>query len=360
MLGAEFSRRHDGAVPLLLAPLGAAAMAAVLWPQAVFGLADRTGPGRTLSEVSATSLSRAGDGVLMTLVTASMAGWLALNLAVGGTATSAWTGLPEPVAIGLHGVAVLLLGLTGIARWNRVAALAACASALLAVSFLTGGEGAGRVVAAAPAPALLAGDIALFVGYVAVFAVRAPDFTAGLARRRHVALLVAALTGATLVVAGAGAVAADAAAGQSVVAALLSGGNRTAAILLSLSTLAPALASQHSGALGLARLRLPVPAPLVAGVVGTALAIGRFDLLFAGWLELLAVAAPPVILPLGVERLRRRGGRAPRIVPLWTWLPGAVAGVALAAAGDDRALAAGAAVTAAATAVWAWSGRRRR
>jgi cytosine permease len=96
-------------------------------------------------------------------------------------------------------------------------------------------------------------------------------------------------------------------------------------------------------------------ATLVVGLVGMALAVVRFDLWLLAWLGILAAILPPLVVPLAFESTSRRMGRPARIVPMWVWLAGAAAALALTVVQYPLALLVGLIVSAAATIVWYWT-----
>ncbi|GAB3933960.1 hypothetical protein GCM10027614_06080 [Micromonospora vulcania] len=111
--------------------------------------------------------------------------------------------------------------------------------------------------AAAGAPVRLAAgglaDAAALIGYAAVFALRAPDFSVGLARRRDLVWCVGLLIGPALlgVLAGAGLWLRT---GSADVVALLAAGSGLAAyanLFVAVAVFAAALTTTYSGALAL-------------------------------------------------------------------------------------------------------------
>ncbi|GAB3933964.1 hypothetical protein GCM10027614_06090 [Micromonospora vulcania] len=82
------------------------------------------------------------------------------------------------------------------------------------------------------------------------------------------------------------------------------------------------------------------------------LAVARFDRLVLPWLTLLAAALPVLVVPMAVEAAARRRGRAPRTVPVWSWVPPALLAVACTLAGVAVAPLLGLALAGALTLLW--------
>jgi hypothetical protein len=231
------------------------------------------------------------------------------------------------------GAGVTAVALAGIRRWNALALVTTvCTMALLglvewrlAARELPLAQGLG-------APDMLLRDVAAFVGFVAVFALRAPDFTAQLRTRRSLAACVACLVLPMTLAALVG-VGVHLGTGTLDVVALLAGTGSLAVgnLLIAVGVVAPTLAALHSGRLAGQGL-LPVgPRGATALVVapGAVLALTRFDLHMQPWLAVLAAALPALVVPMAVEGTRRRRGGLARRIPLWTWVPGSGAALAL-------------------------------
>jgi hypothetical protein len=240
---------------------------------------------------------------------------------------------------------VLALATRDVRHWNVVAVGTTVATLALSplllisldrlsvpVTLATGDGGEGLVVLAA------------FVGYVAVFMLRSPDFSAGLERRSSLLICITALVvpaivllliGATMRLSITGAADATLAGLPDVRVGGLAAGD----LMIVLAVLAPAIGSAFSGGLALQAVTgvSPSLAKAVVAGIGTVLGVLEFHQELVGWLALLAGVAPPIAVPIWIEAARRRRGREPRIIPFWTWLPAALAGGLLLAVGVTSA-----------------------
>jgi hypothetical protein len=361
VLGAQIGERHGGTLPLVVLVIGGAVMCALLAAQGRRGLQPPAGENATLSELSPRYLPPLTDRVVTGLLALAMIGWFGFNLGLGGGAVAALTGLPDVAGVLLLSVpitAVLMIG----GRWNGIAMVTTLTAialiALVALRLPPPASPISLVPSGAPldVSTVLAADLAGYIGYVSVFAVRAPDFTVGLRGRGDlwwcVGLLVGPALAATVV--GAGLAAAS---GSSDVVAVLAGpgGLPVANLFVAVSVIAPTLAAVHSGVFAVRRFAprfTGVALVLVIAVPGTVLASLRVDRLLLSWLTLLAATLPALIPPMTAEALRRRrGGRkAPRVhVSTWLWAPGAALALALTLAGYAAAAPAGLALSLLAT-----------
>ncbi|WP_157434168.1 MULTISPECIES: hypothetical protein [Actinoalloteichus] len=337
VLGAQVAERHDGVLPLLVLLAGGVLMAALLAGQGLLGLLPPLGENSTLSVASARYLPPVADRAVALSMTLAMIGWFGFNVGLGGAALGALTGLPDWAAAVALAAPLLGVIVVGGGRWNGLAIVATGSAIVLIglVALRTLPEGLPVTVQPA-GPRSTAVDLAGFLGYVSVFAMRAPDFTVGLRRRRDLAWCVGLLVVPALLAAVVGA-GLSAATGSSDVVATLAGpqGMAAANLFLAVAVVAPTLACVHSGSLALGRLA-PLPArllPWLVAVPGLVLAILRVDRLMADWLVLLAAAVPALVVPMVVEAARRRRGRPPRLISTWTWLPPSAIAVAGTVAG---------------------------
>lgn len=379
VLGAQVGGRHGGALPVAVLAAGGAVMTALLAAQGRLGLRPPAGEGAGMTVLAPRYLPPVAERAFTALLAVAMAGWFGFNVGLGGAALAALTGLPDAAGAVLLTVPIAAVLLAGGGRWNAIAvATTLTAIALIGIVAVRLPPPASPVSFARDGPfAGLAADLAGYIGYVSVFAVRAPDFTAGLRGRRDLAACVALLVGPALAasVVGAGVAAAG---GSTDVVAVLAGpdGLPAANLFVAASVIAPTFAAVHSGALAVRRF-LPAgrgpdgppgararPGAQVWGVLaiavpGAVLAALRVDRMLLDWLTVLAAALPALVPPMAAEAARRRRGRPARPVRTWIWAPGAVLAVALTLAGHAAAAPVGLAVSAAATLAHARSARAR-
>ncbi|MEV0660990.1 hypothetical protein ACIBI3_10490 [Actinomadura luteofluorescens] len=406
VLGAQVGGRHGGALPVPVLVVGGAVMAALLAAQGRLGLREPAGENAGMADLAPRYLAPVAERAFTALLAVAMAGWFGFNVGLGGAAAAALGGVPDAVGVAALTVPTVAVLVAGGGRWNAVAV----ATTLTAVALI----GIVAVKLAPPAspvsfardgpPGVLAADLAGYIGYVSVFAVRAPDFTVGLRGRRDLAACVALLVVPALAasVVGAGVAAAS---GSTDVVAVLAGpdGLPAANLFVAASVIAPTLAAVHSGALAVNRFlpRPPTPAHdaapagdavvvegarsadnnggasgrrrawgvrmewrrvvavLAIAVPGAVLAALRVDRMLLEWLTVLAAALPALVPPMAAEFGRRRRGFAGRPVATWIWAPGAVVAVALTLAGHAAAAPVGLVVSTAATLVHAGFRRER-
>ncbi|GAA2072060.1 hypothetical protein [Actinomadura alba] len=362
VLGAQIGGRHDGHLPLQVLVAGGVVMALLLAVQGRLGLRPPAGEDATLSQLTPRYLPRTADRAITVLLAMAMVGWFGFNVGLGGGAVAALTGVPDPAGIVLLGLPITAVLLAGAGRWNGVA-VATTLSAIALIAIVA-------VRLAPPEPVLTTGhggdgrfaaDVAGYLGYVAVFAVRAPDFTVGFGRRRDLAWCVALLVGAALAASTVGAGLA-AASGSTDVVAVLAGpdGLAVANLFVAASVVAPTLTTMHSGALAVRRFgAVPHRAAVLAiAGPGLVLALFRVDRMMLAWLSLLAAVLPALVVPMAVEAARRRRGRAPRPVPTWTWAPASALALGLTVVASPVAALAGLGAAVAATAAHTYGARR--
>lgn len=356
LLGAGLAERHGGAVPAITIVLGVAAIAAFLWFQGSLGVQPPVGEGGTLSVVSRAYFGPRMQRILGGVLALAMVGWFGFNVGLGGAAISALLGLPQAVGPVLVGAFCLVLALGGLRRWN-VAATAATVAALL-LMVLVVAQLAARVSPVSVGvddPGLIFADLGIFVGFVSVFGTRAPDFSAGLASRRELAWCVAMLCVPFLIFSLAG-VGLQIGTGTSDLIGVLSGSGALGIgnLLLAAAVVGPTITTQFSGSLALESLSgLRVRRGMVAvTVLGLVLAVARFDRQFIGWLTLLAAILPSLMVAMAFESVCRRRGARPRMVPLWSWLPGSLVALVLMLTGLAAAPLVGLLVSGLTSAVW--------
>jgi hypothetical protein len=356
LLGANMAARHDGPAPAIAIVFGLGLIAVFCYFQGLLGLIPPDGHGENLTQVAPKYVNRMTQQALGVLLAASMVGWFGFNIGLGGAAAGALLGLPATAGILLLGIPVVLISFGGVARWNWIAWLTALMSLLLIGLVVI--ELSARIV-----PVTLAFDsahwilidTAAFLGFAAVFAVRAPDFTFGLTTRRDVALCVASLCLPMLIASLAG-VGLQRGTGSVDLVGILSGedGLLVGNLFVALAVIGPGFTTVFSGSLAIRSVvemdnRI---AMLIVGVAGLLLAITRFDRQLVSWLALLAATLPSLALAMILERRWRRNGQTPRIIPLWAWGIGSLIATILALMGQPLASLIGLALTSITVMIW--------
>ncbi|WP_053206721.1 hypothetical protein [Jiangella muralis] len=344
VLGAGLADRHGGPVPVGALLLGGVAMTVLLIVPGRLGLRPPYGEGRPLAELLEAYLPRGDRTVVGALMALAMAGWLGFNAGLGGAALGSLLDVPKWAGVVVLGLPLLAIAAAGQHRWNALALVTTAAALALIVVIATHGSPAGEppLDAGFGTSTTLLTDVAVFVGYVAVFGLRAPDFTAGLRGRSDLWACTAILVLPTLVAATAGTMIALRSDSADLVAHLRTSDLGTALVVVAVA--APCLTSFHSGGLALRSVTglRDRPAAAVIGVAGLAVATTGFENALLPWLTVLAAVLPPLVVPLGWEaRVRRRQRRPPRPVSAAMWLPAAALGVALTIAGVPGAPLAG-------------------
>lgn len=370
LLGAGLAARHGGVIPAGSMLLGLVFLSVVLWVGGSLGLQAPWGEGCDRTVIAQRYFSPVMQRILGAIIAAGMIGWIGVNISMGASAVTAFTGLPQWATALLLGAPVAVLAMRGIGGWNRLAAVTtACVLILVGLVALRTIGGAPPLRASwgwegSKGWSMIAADVAAMLGYVGVFSVRVPDFTARLASRRDLSAVVLLLAAPLAVVVSAGAVVLQRAGsdmiGADVVGVLAGSGDLTIGglaignVLIALAVIAPTFTNFYSGipALRAATGIGERSAGVVVAVLGLALAAAGFDRHLMPWLGVLGAVVPPVGVPLVTEFVLRRRGCAPRTVPAWPWLVGSLLAGALLAAGSPMAMVAGFAGTGAATVVW--------
>ncbi len=333
IVGAGLASRYGGPVPILSILFGFALMFAMLWFPGLIGMAPPIGEGLKLTELAPRYFRPGMQKTLAALIALGMIGWFGFNVGLGGAALSALLKLPGFLGPLLIGVPVLVYSLRGIKHWNGLAAVTTIAVIILVV--LVTMRYSARIMPVTLAlgnPLFMIVDVATFVGYVAVFSVRAPDFTAGFGSRKDLLISDLLLCVPAVLIALAG-VGLQLGTGSSDLVSILAqpGGLAIGNLLVFLAVIAPTFTIIYSGAPALkAAIGLNETTSMyVITAFGLILAIARFDLLLLNWLGILAALLPPLVVPLVAEAARRRRGRKPYLVTFWLWLPGAFVSVLL-------------------------------
>jgi hypothetical protein len=364
IVGAGMAARHGGAVPIFSVLLSVGAMFAVVWLPGLLGVNPPHGEGLKLTDLTPKYFSPGMQRALAGLIALGMTGWFGFNVGLGGAALSALIEAPGFVGPLLIGIPVLIFSLLGIKRWNGLAVLTTAAVIVLVVMVSVRFAGGAKIISFSFGdPANLVVDMATLIGYLAVFAVRSPDFTAGFTRKKDLVISNLLLCVPIILIALAG-VGLQQGTGSADLVSIMAqpGGLKIGNLLIFLAVIAPALTILYSGAPALKAsvgLKEKYGMYLITAV-GLTLAITRFDLLLIDYLGYLAALMPPVVIPLAVEAARRRRGGEPRMVSVWVWLPGAAVSVILTIFSHPMAALAGLLVAAAASAVWVMVMNRKR
>lgn len=361
VLGAQLADRRAGPLPVLSLAFGGGLMVVLLLLQGRLGLLPPRGHGQPFSALSRLYLRGSSRRLVGLAITGGMVGWVGFSIGIGGESLARMTGLPHAGGALCLGAVVLVLVLAGVQRWNVVALFTTVATLVLAPLLLLSLDDVAVPVAASGTGAQDGvGELAAFVGYAAVFMLRAPDFTWGIARPSGVlrCVLLLVVPALLLVLVGAAMrLSVGDAAGDATLAGLpllRVGGVPVGDLLIVLAVLAPAVTAAHSGGMAL-QIFTGVQARAgmaVLGLVGVLLGILEFQRELLPWLALLAGIVPPIAVPFWVEHARRRRGHEPRWVPWWTWLPASVVGGGLIARGSLEAPLASLGLAALLCAVW--------
>ncbi len=333
LLGAGLAQRHGGQAPLLTILLSLAGMFTLLWFQGSLGLRSPLGDGQSFTHLMPLYFGAGMQRILGGLIAIGMIGWFGFNVGLGGAAFSALLKLPAAVGPLLLGLPILALSVSGMRSWNLLAAVTTIAVMILVLLITTRLPAPlSPVMLSTGDPAHLVTDVAAFIGYISVFSVRAPDFSAGLATRRDLLISVLLLCLPVMVIVVAG-VHLQMGTGSTDLVGILAGSGSLALanLLLTLAVIAPTFTTLYSGAPALkAAVGIPeTPGMILISAIGLVLAVARFDLWLLAWLRLLAAVLPPLIVPLAVESHRRRQGHPRRLIPVWVWMPGSMLSLGL-------------------------------
>jgi len=356
IIGAGMASRHGGSVPLISILISFVAMFTILWFSGLVGIAPPTGEGLKLTELSPKYFGPWMQRILAALIALGMIGWFGFNVGLGGAALSSLLHSPDYVGPLLIGIAVLVFSLLGIQRWNGLAALTTIAVIILVVLIsIRYSAQMMPVTLSVRSPLLMIVDIATFIGYIAVFSVRAPDFSAGFVSRQDLFVSVLLLCTPVVLISLAG-IGLQQGTGSTDLVGILAQPGRLAFgnLLVFLAVIAPSFTILYSGtpALRVAVGLDETVGMFVISVIGLGLAIARFDLFLIKWLGVLAALLPPLIVPMVVEAARRRRGREPHLVTIWLWLPGALISVLMTIQNRPTAALYGLLISSMVTLVW--------
>lgn len=180
VLGAQLAERRAGPLPLLSLALGGGLMVVLLLLQGQLGLQEPRGHGQPFSVLSRSYLRGSSRRAVGLAITGGMVGWVGFSIGIGGESLARLAGLPHAGGALCLGAVVLVLILAGVQRWNAVALFTTVATLVLApLLLLSIDDVAVPVTPSGTGVRDGVGELAAFVGYVAVFMLRAPDFTWG-------------------------------------------------------------------------------------------------------------------------------------------------------------------------------------
>lgn len=356
IVGAGLASRYDGPVPILSIIIGFGLMFAILWYPGLIGLHPPVGEGLKLTDLSPKYFHGGMQRALAALIALGMIGWFGFNVGLGGAALSALLHLPGYAGPLLIGIPVLVFSLLGIKRWNGLAAVTTIAVIVLVI--LISLRYSARMFPVAITfgnPYYMVVDVATYIGYVAVFSLRAPDFSAGFNSRRDLLISDLLLCTPVILISLAG-IGLQQGTGSSDLVGILAqpGGIPLGNLLVFLAVIAPAFTILYSGAPALrAAVGLgEIPSMFIISAIGIGLSMARFDLFLLNWLGVLAALMPPLVIPMSVEGIRRRRGLKPHRLSVWLWLPGALVSVVLTLLENPLAALFGLAVSALVTLLW--------
>ena len=331
LLGAGIAERHGGHAPLVVILAGVTLMAAMLWTQGLLGLQPPHGENGTLTQIAPRYFGPWTRQALSIVLALAMIGWFGFNVGLGGAGLSALFNLPQLAGPFLLGLPILALSFGGLTRWNRIAAFTTLMALLLVGLVLL--RLAPRAIPwtlSLSQPQAMLADLASFIGFVAVFSVRAPDFSVGLATRKDLAWCVGLLCVPVGLVALAG-VGLQQGTGSTDLVGILAqdSGLALGNLVVAAAVIAPTFTTLYSGSLALTAATGITTRSALLGVAGFGLVLAatRFDRQLLPWLAGLAAILPPLIVPMAVEAHRRRFGAQPRLIPLWTWAPASLVAI---------------------------------
>lgn len=187
MTGGGLAQGLEGARLMLTLAIGVLVLTGLAVVQGIAGQQA----GTPLSGLVAQPLGSAGTRFIASAVMAlMMLGWFAVNVGAAGTAVGVLAGIPRPLAVVAFALMTLAITWRGIGHLSAAAVVAGVATAaLVAWSVVlvrdTPTFGMTSPLTAREPIGMLHG-VGLMVGYGAAFALRTPDFTHDLRRRRDV------------------------------------------------------------------------------------------------------------------------------------------------------------------------------
>ncbi len=334
LLGSQISIRYGGALPLISVLLAFPLVALILWSTGSIGLNPPFGLGLNLTQVTPLYFNDMMQRVIGGVITFGMIGWFGFNAAFGAAALQVLIPLPHWLWVLILSLPIIYFSLKGIRFWGGLSILTTVAVIVLATILLIRLPTLLAPVTTQVAdPGLVFLDVAMLVGFASVFAVRSPDFSAGVDRPRHLIYLVALFVIPYMALVFSGIMAQRGFTSPDLLSALKNDPQLwVSSLLIGMAVIAPNFTVFYSGAPALRVFaHIPErPGMILIGAVGIILAFLRVDLWLGLWLSILGAFVAPLIVPIGLKSYLYKRGVVTEKIHLWTWLPASVLASALA------------------------------
>lgn len=300
MAGGGLAEGLEGATLAATLLTGVAALCALATAQGIVG--QRRG-GTLVSVLEAplgTMGARRVAGAVMALM---MLGWFGVNVDAAGTAAARLAGVPPTAGVVAFAVLALAVTVRGVGQLSAAALVAGLATTALALwsaaLLIRHGDVAFASPHTATDPISPLHGVGLMVGYGAAFALRTPDFTADLARARHVVMCAVWGLAVPLAAFASLGAAAYASTGTWHVAQMWGrlGSDRLGYAIIAVGFFGSVMTNLFSGALATASATRARPAVAMGAFFagGLALAVAGLADHMLDYLVLMAVAAPGLI-----------------------------------------------------------------
>jgi cytosine permease len=340
LVGSQIAIRYGGPLPVLSVLLALPLTALILWSTGSIGLKVPFGLGLKLTGIMPLYFDDLMQRVIGGVITLGMIGWFGFNSAFGAAALQVLVPWPHWVWVLILSLPILLLSLKGIRAWGELSILTTVAVIVLTLLLLRRLPHLPPPLAGAPtlAPAMRSPgyvflDMAVLVGYGSVFSVRAPDFTAGVSKRRHLLMLIALFILPFYALVFSGITVQRGMASPDLMSALRDDPRLwVSSLLIGLAVIAPNFTVFYSGAPAL-RVFANIPEKtgmVLIAAVGIAIAFMRVDLWLGVWLSILGAFVTPLIVPMGIKSYLFKRGVSTEKIQLWTWLPASLLACVLA------------------------------
>lgn len=334
LLGSQIAIRYGGAIPIYSVLLVVPFLMLILWSTGSIGLKPPHGLGLNLTQVTPLYFDKKMQRVIGAVIAIGMTGWFGFNTAFGAAAMQVLVPWPHWVWVLIQALPILALSLRGIHSWGGLSILTAISVVLLTVILLLRlPELNSPITLHVAAPGLIFLDVAALVGYASVFSVRAPDFTAGVSKRRYLLALVSFFVVPFISFVLAGVVVQRGLQSPDLMAALENDPRLwISSLLIGVAVIAPNFTVFYSGAPAL-RVFANVPEKIgmvVIAVLGILIAFFRLDLWLGIWLSILGSFISPLIVPIALKSYLYKRNIDTEKIRLWTWLPASLLGGLLA------------------------------